>query len=59
MPSGLSLGRVLLTGESLVSNPRRNGEGGSTACIPGPGLIGHTSAQLQGLEVLDLVTDLE
>lgn len=59
MLSWLSLGRLLLRGKSLVSNPRRNGEEESTVCIPGPSLTGHTSAQPGRLEVLVLVIDLE
>ena len=57
MQSGLSLGRPLLRGESLVSNLRRNGEEESTVCIPGPSPTGHTSAQLGRLEVLVLVIE--
>lgn len=47
-------GRLLLRGESLVSNSRRNREE-STVCIPRPNPTGHTSAQLGRLEALVLV----
>ena len=64
MQSGLSLGWLLLRGESLVRNPSaaRQGEGEATACIPrawphGVGCFRHWhECRAEGLAALVLIS---